>query len=189
VRAIEAQVKLKSGHALQKEGHGREGTVAANCEAGPGPGLVHQGRAVRSALNGTQFWSAASNDCSVPGCRSTGVTVTVPLTVTVVDPSGTAQAGLPLYVFDGTNYTGYSRTTDTNGQAVFMLPAGNCRFRADQGGAQYWSNAVDDCTVPACTSAQESRQFRCWRASLVSSRATEQTSRPEPPALVSEWAR
>jgi RHS repeat-associated protein len=31
------------------------------------------------------------------------------------------------------------------------LPQGNYRFRADQGGAQYWSDSTDDCMVPGCT--------------------------------------
>ncbi|MFQ6102577.1 MAG: RHS repeat domain-containing protein, partial [Anaerolineae bacterium] len=33
--------------------------------------------------NGTHFWSGAANHCAVPGCTSTTVTTTIPLTVTV----------------------------------------------------------------------------------------------------------
>ena len=109
-----------------------------------------QGYRFRSDLNGTQFWSAASNHCAVPGCTGAGVTVTVPLTVTVLDTNGVEQAGLPVYVVDGTTYTGYNGTTNGGGRATCMLPIGNYRFRADQGGAQYWSDTADDCAVPGC---------------------------------------
>jgi len=35
--------------------------------------------------------------------------------------------------------------------AALWRPQGNYRFRADQGGAQYWSATADDCAVPGCT--------------------------------------
>jgi hypothetical protein len=66
------------------------------------------------------------------------------------DADGVAQAGLPVYAFDGANYTGYSGTTDTNGQAGFTLPIGNYRFRSDKNGAQFWSGTENDCSVPGC---------------------------------------
>ena len=37
----------------------------------------------RSDRNGTQFWSGESDHCAIPGCTQAGVTVTIPLTVTV----------------------------------------------------------------------------------------------------------
>ena len=62
---------------------------------------------------------------------------TVPLTVTVLDTGGAAQAGLPVYAFDGTNYTGYNATTDANGQVDPTLPPGGCHFRADLNGSEF----------------------------------------------------
>jgi hypothetical protein len=111
----------------------------------------------RADLNGTEFWSSSSNACTLPGCTSSVATTTVPLTVTMLDSNGAVQAGLPVYAFDGTTHTGYNRTTDANGRAVFTLPQGNYRFRADQGGAQYWSDSADDCAVPGCTDVTVTR--------------------------------
>ncbi len=107
----------------------------------------------RADLNGTQFWSETSNNCSVPGCTAATVTVTVPVTVTVQDTDGTPKAGLPVYAFNGTSYTGYHGTTDADGQAVFTLPPGDYRFQADFNGTQFWSSVGDDCTLPSCQSA------------------------------------
>jgi ribosomal protein S11 len=107
----------------------------------------------RADRNGTQFWSGASNHCTVPGCTDAAITVTIPLTVTVQDTNGFALSGIPVYAFDGAVYTGYSKITDANGQATFTLPVGNYRFRADRNGTQFWSGAGNHCAVPGCTSA------------------------------------
>mgnify|MGYP000022349473 CR=1 FL=1 len=45
----------------------------------------------------------------------------------------------------------FSKTTDENGVAVFTLPEGDYRFRADAGGTQYWSSEENDCTLPGCS--------------------------------------
>jgi RHS repeat-associated protein len=105
----------------------------------------------RADLNGTQFWSGASNHCALPGCESANVIVTIPLSVTVQTADGTPQAGIKVYAFNGSTYTNYSGTTNTSGQATFTLPQGNYRFRADYGGAQYWSSTSNHCTLPGCT--------------------------------------
>jgi len=36
-------------------------------------------------------------------------------------------------------------------EMALKVPQVNYRFRADQGGAQYWSATADDCAVPGCT--------------------------------------
>ena len=107
----------------------------------------------RSDLNGTQFWSGAVNHCTLPGCETASVTVTIPMTVTVTDWSDVPQAGVNVYAFDGTTYTNFNGTTDGAGEAEFTLPEGSYRFRADYGGEQYWSDAVNHCTIPGCLSA------------------------------------
>jgi hypothetical protein len=106
----------------------------------------------RADYNGTQFWSGASNHCAIPGCDNATVTVTKPATITVKDSGGALKVGLKVYAFNGSTYTGYSGTTDMNGQVVFTLPQGPYRFRADLNGAQYWSEAQNHCTIPGCTS-------------------------------------
>ena len=106
----------------------------------------------RADLNGTQFWSGASNHCVLPGCENAGVTVSIPLVVSIQDAGGAPQAGVRVYAFNGTAYTNYNATSDAEGQAVFTLPLGEYRFRADFNGAQYWSGATNHCTIPGCTS-------------------------------------
>ncbi len=106
----------------------------------------------RADLNGTQFWSGAENGCTVPGCDAAVVVVTKPLTVSVLDTDGAPKAGLKVYVFNGSTYTNYNKTTDANGQAIFTLPLGSYRFRADLNGTQFWSDTVNHCTLPGCES-------------------------------------
>ncbi|MFQ6102579.1 MAG: RHS repeat domain-containing protein, partial [Anaerolineae bacterium] len=88
-----------------------------------------------------------------PGCTSTTVTTTIPLTVTVRDTDGNGESGLPVYAFDGATYTGYHKTTNASGEATFTLPQGDYRFRADKNGTHFWSGEANHCTVPGCTSA------------------------------------
>jgi len=110
----------------------------------------------RADLNGGQFFSASTNDCSLPGCTTASITVPrfANVTVSVSDTDGIPLAGLPVYGFDETTYTGYNATTDEYGQAVLLLREGSYRFRADYAGTQYFSAAVNHCTVPGCTAAQ-----------------------------------
>jgi hypothetical protein len=89
----------------------------------------------------------------VPGCTLADVEVTLPVTVSVADNIGMAQSGVAVYAFDGENYTGYSGTTDENGQVDLILPAGDYRFRADYNGTHFWSDSTNHCTVPGCTEA------------------------------------
>jgi len=107
----------------------------------------------RADKNGTQFWSAAENDCSIPGCTVASVTTTIPVVVTVLDTGGTPEVGLNVYAFDGTTYTNFSGKTDASGQVTFTLPQGSYRFRADKNGTQFWSGAENDCSIPGCTAA------------------------------------
>jgi len=95
----------------------------------------------RADYDGVQFWSGGANHCTIPGCAQASVTVTIPVTVTVQDWGGAPLQALPVYAFSGGGYTGYNKTTNASGQAVFTLPQGAYRFRADYQGAQYWSGA------------------------------------------------
>ncbi len=107
----------------------------------------------RADSDGTQFWSGESNHCAVPGCSAASVTVTLPVTVTVLDTDGQPAEGLPVYAFDETTYTGYQATTDASGQVSLTLPLGDYRFRADKNGTQFWSGESNHCTVPGCSAA------------------------------------
>ena len=108
----------------------------------------------RADLNGTQFWSGAANHCTLPGCETTSVTVTIPVTVTVLEWGDVPQVGVNVYVFDETTYTSFNGSTDASGEVEFTLPEGSYRFRADFGGEQYWSGEVNHCDIPGCLSAE-----------------------------------
>ncbi|RPH74906.1 hypothetical protein EHM76_02675, partial [bacterium] len=107
----------------------------------------------RADKNGTQFWSGSENHCTVPGCGSAAITVSKVITVTVRNTAGEPHAGLPVYAYDGGTYTGYSKTTGANGEAVFTLPSGSYRFRSDDNGTQFWSGPENHCDAPGCESA------------------------------------
>lgn len=74
------------------------------------------------------------------------------VTVSITDDLGSSLSGIAVYAFDGTTYTGNSAATDSNGDAILTLPDGNYRFRADLNGTQYFSQAANHCSTPACTS-------------------------------------
>jgi RHS repeat-associated protein len=76
-----------------------------------------------------------------------------PVTVTVVTETGDPYPGLQVYSFDGEIYTGVAGVSDVNGEVIFTLPEGAYRFRADYNGSPFWSDEVNHCTVPSCSSA------------------------------------
>jgi hypothetical protein len=68
--------------------------------------------------------------------------VTLPMAdarVTVTG-GGSPLPGVRVYLFSGAGtYLGRYISTDTQGQATFRLPEGDCKFRADYQGSQFWS--------------------------------------------------
>jgi RHS repeat-associated protein len=82
----------------------------------------------RSNLNGTQFWSEESSHCALPGCESTAVTVTIPLTMTVQSSGVEPYPDLPVYAFDGDTYIGYHGTMGASGEVELTLPESSYRF-------------------------------------------------------------
>ena len=110
----------------------------------------------RTDLNGAQYFSDTANHCDVPVCTSAAITTPVygSVAVSVLDSDNNPLAGLPVYVFNGTTYTGRSGTTNTSGEVTLNLPEGNYRFRSDLNGQQYFSAGVNHCNVPECTAAQ-----------------------------------
>jgi FtsP/CotA-like multicopper oxidase with cupredoxin domain len=108
----------------------------------------------RADLNGTRFYSGGTigvNTCTVPGCTADSVTVTAPVTVTVADLGGIPRAGVPVYAFNGTTYSGKTATTNISGTVSLTLLPGNYNFRADFNGTQFFSggaSGVDTCNIP-----------------------------------------
>ncbi|MBI5841738.1 MAG: carboxypeptidase regulatory-like domain-containing protein [Chloroflexi bacterium] len=99
------------------------------------------------AGNSAQFWSTPSSGSCWGVCPDAEIIVSDAVTVTVLDTDSTAKEGLNVYAFDGTRYTGYHNTTNADGQAVFTLPFGSYRFRADLNGTQFWSDSQNHCNV------------------------------------------
>jgi RHS repeat-associated protein len=51
--------------------------------------------------------------------------------------------GVPVYLFTATdNYLNHMKPTDSDGDAMFQVPAGDYKFRADHLGSQYWASAA-----------------------------------------------
>ena len=106
----------------------------------------------RVTVNSVTYWSGTSNTCTLPGCSSDAISVPAPVTVTVTNASGAAQAGLSVYSYKGANLVGLSYVTNGSGQAVFPLLPGSYRFKVVVGGLTYWSGSSDTCTLPGCSS-------------------------------------
>jgi hypothetical protein len=107
----------------------------------------------RVAENGTAFWSGETNHCTIPGCASAGITVTIPVVVTVLDTDGQPEAGLNVKAYVGDESAGYAAYTNAQGQATLSLPVGSYRFRVAKNGTAFWSDTENSCTIPGCTEA------------------------------------
>jgi hypothetical protein len=99
------------------------------------------------------FWSGASNHCTVPGCTAVQITIENTVVVTVLDTDGNPQNGLNVQAYTGSTFAGYISTTNSQGQAFLIIPAGSYRFRTVKNGTAFWSDSVNHCTVPGCSSA------------------------------------
>ncbi|MEX0902366.1 MAG: hypothetical protein WDZ76_06525, partial [Pseudohongiellaceae bacterium] len=104
----------------------------------------------RADVNGTQFYTAASNHCAVPGCVWVDYEIPENITVSVTSSGGGVEEGLTVYAFDGTTYVNKSAVTDVNGEADFTLLPGDYRFRIDKNGTQFYTGDVNHCTAPGC---------------------------------------
>ncbi|MDX9864023.1 MAG: DUF6531 domain-containing protein, partial [Anaerolineaceae bacterium] len=103
------------------------------------------------------YYSDLTALCDPLTCSA--VTVTIPGTggdvvVTATDGLGQAIADNMVYAFDEDTYTGIFAETDVNGQATLSLPEGDYRFRTEVDEKFFFSDTVNHCTPPTCTSAQ-----------------------------------
>lgn len=76
------------------------------------------------------------------------------VTVTVLNTDDVPQVGLAVDVFDGETFTGFSGTTDSNGQVLLTLPDGNYRFVTNLNGVAFESSDENHCAVPGCDQAE-----------------------------------
>ena len=100
-----------------------------------------------TVVAGLEFDSAS---CTVPGCTSATITVTAPVTVSVVDTNGVAQANIGVEGQDASGNQLNFGYTDSTGHIALCLPVGTGRFETMIGSALFDSAS---CTVPGCTTA------------------------------------
>ncbi len=91
---------------------------------------------VRADYRSQQFWSQEF--------LQTDTLVDIPMADAEITVTGGGQpiSDIPVYVFTGSDsYLNMNQHTDTNGKAVFRLPAsGTYKFRGDYQGSNYWSD-------------------------------------------------
>jgi hypothetical protein len=107
----------------------------------------------RADRNGKSYWSAATFDCSVPGCTSRNITIFNPVDITVRDANDQPDIGVWVRAYDSVGMTNYFALTDSDGVARVYLPNGTYYFNASKSGMYFWSNGSPDCEVPTCTAA------------------------------------
>ena len=103
--------------------------------------------------SGFFFRSGASGSCAVPTCTSASVTITTPVTVTIVDEDSHPVVNAEVLAWDNSgNYlnVGYS---GTDGTVELSVPVGSYRFAVPETGIFLTSGAVGSCAVPGCTTA------------------------------------
>ena len=99
--------------------------------------LPEQAYKVRADYLGEQFWSN--------GFTWQDTTVDIPMGIARVHVKRGSDPvqGANVYLFTGSgSYLGQYETTDTSGMALFNVPAGTYKFRADHGGDQVWSDPI-----------------------------------------------
>jgi len=93
---------------------------------------------VRVDYLGQQFWSGEST------WQNTSVTINKGMAEIHVTRSGSDVVGAKVYLFSEQGaYLGWYETTDSTGNAEFLLPDRAFKFRADEGDDQQWSPLID----------------------------------------------
>ena len=95
----------------------------------------------RADYRTNQYWSDTQ---TTPASSSATVhTGQQSFTVQVTDYNGQGIAGVRIYAFsESDRYTGVYTNTNDQGAAIFDLPDGNYKFRADYRNNQYWSDVA-----------------------------------------------
>lgn len=95
----------------------------------------------RAEYNGQEFWSET---IAYPAQTSATITITIrEINVHVMNARGLTLADIPVHAYTSAEaYAGSSETTNSNGMAVFTLPDGSYKFRADYKGQPYWSETI-----------------------------------------------
>jgi hypothetical protein len=101
------------------------------------------------------FWSSTGFSCTTPSCTSATITITDPITVTVLDTDGTPQTGAEVFAENASGADVNSATVDASGHAVISVNTGSYRFSTSgvPSGFDYYSGASGSCVVAGCTSA------------------------------------
>jgi len=108
-------------------------------------------------VDGTEFYSSATYDCTQPGCTTATILVSAPTVVTVVDGAGAPVSGRAVTPTSTEGITSGNKTTNTSGQATFRLPFAHWQFKAKCSGNNetFFSGNAGHCYIPGgCLTAK-----------------------------------
>ncbi len=108
-------------------------------------------------VDGTDFYSSATYDCSQPGCTTATILVSAPTVVTVVDGAGAPVSGRAVTPTSTEGITSGNKTTNTSGQATFRLPFAHWQFKAkcSSNNETFFSGNAGHCFIPGgCLTAK-----------------------------------
>ncbi len=98
----------------------------------------------RADLMGSHYWSTVA---AITADVTNEVTVEAgggAYRLSLLESAVTPLAGIKVYLFsEAGSYLGLNRTADAAGQAVFDVPAGRYKVRADYRGYQFWSEVAE----------------------------------------------
>ena len=92
-------------------------------------------------------------NCTVPGCTATTVTITHPVTITVVNSAGVPLPDYEVLAEDPNGEYWNIDYTNAQGQVQLSVDPGAYRFVVPDGPVLFPSGAHGSCVVPGCTTA------------------------------------
>jgi len=108
-------------------------------------------------VDGTDFYSSATYNCTQPSCTSATILVSAPTVVTVVDGAGAPVSGRAVTPTSTEGITSGNKTTNTSGQATFRLPFAHWQFKAkcSANNETFFSGNAGHCYIPGgCLTAK-----------------------------------
>ncbi len=103
----------------------------------------------RILVNGEKIFTDSVNHCSTPSCTSVDYEVKY-VTLNVTNNLGGMESGLPVVAYkNGSQWTEYGGTTDSNGAVTFPIPDGIYSLRISKSGFQLETPL---CDTASCSS-------------------------------------
>jgi Mg-chelatase subunit ChlD len=105
-------------------------------------------------IGATEWVSGAPGHCTIPGCTSASIVISLPVDVAVVDTAGAPLSGKTVKwerASDG-YLSGSLGTTNASGHVTVYPPADAVRFVSTVDGTDFYSGAAGHCSQPTCAS-------------------------------------